>query len=57
MKIKEIYTVYDILEAEHYLEPLRCIHCGAVGYVVYLQYVEDGQCEWCGEWQLEPEGA
>lgn len=46
------YTVQDVIDAGHTLEPLRCIHCGHVGEVTFQQCVDDGQCAVCGEWQL-----
>lgn len=51
--MEKTYTVQDIIDAEYTLEPLKCVHCGYVGEVTFLQYVGDGQCGICGEWQLE----
>ena len=45
------YTAQDVIAAEHSLEPLKCIHCGHIGEVTFLQYVGDGQCGICGKWQ------
>ena len=50
---KEIYTVDDIIGAGYNLEPLRCIHCGTVGEVTFLQYIGDGICGICGEWHFD----
>jgi len=47
------YDVMDIIKAEYNLEPLKCRHCEAIGTVVYHQYIGDGYCEQCGNWQLE----
>lgn len=48
----ETYTVYDVLQAEYTLEPLRCLFCGST-CVVFNQYIGDAYCEECGRWQLE----
>ena len=50
---KKTYTVQDVIMAECTLEPLQCVKCGAVGEVVYNQYIGDGSCQVCGEWQLD----
>ena len=50
---QQTYTVLDVLRAEYNLEPLRCLKCGMVGEVTFLQYIGDGICGYCGEWQLE----
>jgi len=55
-KTKESYTIEDIINAGCNLEPVKCIHCGHIGEVVFLQYVGDAICEICGKWQLEDEG-
>jgi uncharacterized CHY-type Zn-finger protein len=47
------YTVYDVVKAEHNLEPLECIYCHS-NEVIYDQYVRDGYCGNCGSWQFEP---
>lgn len=49
---KKSYTIYDVRRAEITLEPMRCIHCGKVGEVVYHQYIGDASCAICGKWQL-----
>lgn len=49
------YTIHDTIKAGFNLEPLKCLHCGHVGEVTFFQYVEDAQCAFCGEWQLETE--
>ena len=48
-------TVYDVIEAGFNLEPLECLHCGAVGEVTYHQHLQDAFCANCGQWQLNPE--
>lgn len=50
---KKCYTVKDVIRAGYTLDPLKCIKCGHVGEVTFLQYVGDGQCGVCGEWQLD----
>lgn len=47
------YTVHDVLKAGYILQPLRCVHCNKIGKVVFHQYIEDGYCQECGQWQLE----
>lgn len=42
------YTVHDVLKAGYTLQPLRCVHCGKVGEVVFHQYIGDGCCQECG---------
>ena len=49
------YTVHEVIAAECTLEPLRCIHCGNVGEVTFLQSPGDAHCAVCGKWQLEGE--
>lgn len=44
------YTVKDIKKAECNLEPIKCKYCDSLE-VVYLQYMGDGICQSCGEWQ------
>jgi hypothetical protein len=46
------YTTEDTIKAEYTLEPLTCVFCGSTE-VVFLQYVGDGFCENCGEWQTK----
>jgi len=52
-KFSAPFTIHDILDRGYNLEPLKCIHCGHVGEVVFLQYIGDGACQMCGRWQLE----
>lgn len=52
MKTNNVATVKDIKKAEFNIEPCRCIHCGKDS-VIYHQYIGDGICEECGEWQKE----
>ena len=33
-------------------EDYPCEHCGSFT-VIYLQYVEDANCETCGKWEIE----
>lgn len=47
-----IATVKDIKKAEFNIEPCRCNHCGK-NAVIYHQYIGDGNCEECGQWQEE----
>lgn len=47
------YTVHDVLKAGYTLQPLRCVHCDKIGEVVFHQYMGDGCCQECGQWQLE----
>ncbi len=58
---RDHFTIYDVILAEFTLEPMKCLNCGQIGYVVFLQYVGDASCEYCGAWQLEdiehPSGA
>jgi hypothetical protein len=54
--MKKFYTVKDVQEAGCTLEPLKCVHCGTLGCVEYNQYIGDGYCEECGEWQTDEEG-
>lgn len=51
VKAKKVYTTQDIKKAGFTLEPLQCVHCGGVGEVVFNQYLNDGLCQLCGEWQ------
>tara|TARA_R100001463_G_scaffold15141_7_gene39627 strand:- start:14681 stop:14866 length:186 start_codon:yes stop_codon:yes gene_type:complete len=44
------YTIKDVQEAECNLEPLNCLHCDSTE-VTYHQYIGDGYCSDCGEWQ------
>ena len=53
--MEKIYTVKDIQAVGYMLEPLKCLHCGYIGEVTYLQYINDGQCGVCGKWQREEE--
>lgn len=46
------FTVHDVIGSEVNLEPLKCLHCGAVGEVTFFQGIGDAQCGICGEWQL-----
>ena len=46
------YTVKDIQECGYTLEPLYCIYCGSQE-VTYHQYIGDGCCEECGDWQSD----
>jgi len=46
------YDVQDVINAGFTLEPLKCRKCGRIGYTVFLQYVGDAYCEYCGSWQL-----
>lgn len=48
------FTVEDVKKAGHTLTPLVCIHCGS-NEVVFMQYVGDGKCQSCGEWQTAEE--
>jgi hypothetical protein len=50
---EEVYTVQDILDRGYNLTPLKCVHCGHVGEVVFLQYIGDGLCEMCGKYQID----
>jgi hypothetical protein len=50
-----LYTVADVHAARITLEPLICIFCGSQE-VTYLQYIGDGQCARCGEWQSSDDG-
>jgi hypothetical protein len=52
MENQKVYTVEDVINAGCMLEPLKCVKCGYVGEVTYLQYVGDGQCGVCGAWQI-----
>lgn len=45
-------TVADIVNAECNLEPCKCIHCDSMA-VIFHQYIGDGKCEDCGEWQAD----
>lgn len=49
----DAYNAFDVLEAEHTLSPLRCLHCDCVGTVTWNQACADGKCDTCGLWQLE----
>lgn len=44
------YTTEDVKKAGFTLEPLQCVHCGS-REVVFNQYIGDGICQDCGEWQ------
>jgi len=44
------FTVKDVQECGYTLEPLHCVYCGS-NEVVYHQYIGNGYCEGCGEWQ------
>lgn len=50
--IMKTNTVKDIKSAECNIEPCECIHCGESS-VIFHQYIGDGKCEDCGEWQEE----
>ncbi|NQS88499.1 hypothetical protein HQ584_01735 [Patescibacteria group bacterium] len=52
---KKYYDIQDVINAGYNLTPLKCRHCGHIGEVIFLQYIGDGQCSMCGEWQLEKE--
>ena len=47
------YTIHDVLNAGYTLEPMVCLKCGQVGYVIFVQYIGDAYCEYCGKWQLD----
>ena len=49
----EEYDVQDVIDAGCTLEPIKCRLCGHVGEVVFNQYIGDGYCQVCGEWQQE----
>ena len=57
-KVKDVkmaiktFDVNDVINAEFNLEPLKCLKCNKIGEVTYNQYIGDGQCGYCGEWQL-----
>ena len=46
------YSVKDVKRAGCNLEPIKCSFCGSLE-VVYMQYIGDGHCESCGEWQAD----
>lgn len=50
-RLRETYTTKDVISAGCNLEPLKCVHCGHVGEVTFMQYIGDSQCGMCGEWQ------
>lgn len=52
MYYKNSYTVYDVIEAEHNLEPLVCVYCGSKE-TTYHDYAADAYCSTCGRWQSE----
>ena len=54
-KEKKVYTIYDTIHAQITLEPMKCLHCGHIGEVVFNKKVADGYCQICGKWQLEEE--
>lgn len=49
--MKDVYTVHDVLQAGYNLEPLQCVHCNSLE-VEFDQYIGDGYCQDCGQWQL-----
>jgi ribosomal protein S27E len=44
------YSVKQVKQAGCTLEPIKCRYCGSLE-VVYNQYIGDGSCQECGEWQ------
>tara|TARA_R110002020_G_scaffold443286_1_gene654521 strand:+ start:136 stop:315 length:180 start_codon:yes stop_codon:yes gene_type:complete len=51
---KKIYTVDDVILLGYNLTPIKCKYCESLE-VVYNQYIGDGCCQDCGEWQTEEE--
>tara|TARA_R100001463_G_scaffold42546_8_gene89113 strand:+ start:3186 stop:3395 length:210 start_codon:yes stop_codon:yes gene_type:complete len=45
-------TTENIISAGYNLEPVHCVYCDSTE-VTYHQYVGDGYCSECGEWQSE----
>jgi len=52
MEEKKIYTIKDVATLGYNLTPIKCIYCESLE-VVYNQYIGDGCCQNCGEWQSE----
>jgi hypothetical protein len=55
--VPEVYTVQDIIDRGYNLTPLKCVHCGHVGEVVFLEAIGDGLCEMCGKYQIDDSDA
>ena len=51
---KNVYTVDDVIKMGFNLTPIQCKYCKSLE-VVYNQYIGDGCCQECGEWQTEEE--
>lgn len=52
MKKEKTYNVYDILNAEYNLSPLKCVKCNSLE-VTFHQYIGDAYCANCGSWQRD----
>ena len=46
------YSVEQVKQAGFTLDPIKCHYCGSLE-VVFMQYIGDGHCEECGEWQSD----
>ena len=44
------YTTKDVQQCGYNLDPLHCVYCES-SEVTYHQYIGDGYCSDCGEWQ------
>ena len=50
--MKDKYTTQDVINAECNLNPIECYYCKSLE-VTFHQYIGDGYCAECGEWQNE----